>query len=85
MYRVRILKAATRDLAKLDESIGCRLVDHINWLVENFDNIKPEVLSGSLSEFYKLRASDYRVIYEILQGERIIVIHQVGHYKEICR
>jgi mRNA-degrading endonuclease RelE of RelBE toxin-antitoxin system len=30
MYRVQLLKEATRDLAKLDKSIGRRIVDRIN-------------------------------------------------------
>ena len=85
MYRVRILKAATRDLAKLDKPTGRRIVERINWLAENVDNIKLEALSGDLAEFYKLRVGNYRVIYEIFQDEQIILIHQIGHRREIYR
>lgn len=85
MYRVRILKAATRDLAKLDKPTGRRIVERINWLAENVDNIKLEALSGDLAEFYKLRVGNYRVIYEIFQDEKIILIHQIGHRREIYR
>jgi mRNA interferase RelE/StbE len=85
VYRVRILKAATRDLAKLDKPTGRRIVERINWLAENVDNIKLEALSGDLAEFYKLRVGNYRVIYEIFQDEQIILIHQIGHRREIYR
>jgi mRNA interferase RelE/StbE len=85
MYRVQLLKEATRDLAKLDKPVGRRIVDRINWLAENLDDIKPETLSGDLSEFYKLRVGSYRVIYEILRDEQMIVIHQIGHRREIYR
>jgi mRNA interferase RelE/StbE len=85
VYRVRVLKAATRDLAKLDKPTGRRIVEHINWLAENVDDIKLEALSGDLAEFYKLRVGDYRVIYEIFQDEQIILIHQIGHRREIYR
>lgn len=85
MYHVRILKAATRDLAKLDKPTGHRIVERINWLAENVDNIKLEALSGDLAEFYKLRVGNYRVIYEIFQDEQIILIHQIGHRREIYR
>jgi mRNA interferase RelE/StbE len=85
VYRVRVLKAATRDLAKLDKPTGRRIVERINWLAENMDDIKLEALSGDLAKFYKLRVGNYRVIYEIFQDEQIILIHQIGHRREIYR
>jgi mRNA interferase RelE/StbE len=34
---------------------------------------------------YKFRIGDYRVVYEILYAEKMIVIHQIGHRSEIYR
>jgi mRNA-degrading endonuclease RelE of RelBE toxin-antitoxin system len=39
----------------------------------------------AIDGFYKLRVGDYRVIYEILYDEQTIVIHAVGHRKDIYR
>ena len=55
-----------RELARLDKSIGRRIVARIAWLATNLDAIKPEALTGDLAGFYKLRMGDYRVIDEIL-------------------
>ena len=85
MYRVRILKSATRELAKLDKPVGRRIVERINWLAANLDKISPEPLKGDLAGLYKFRVGDYRVIYEILHEERTIVIHAIGHRREIYR
>lgn len=85
MYRLRILKAATRELARLDKPIGRRIAKRINWLAENLDDIRPEPLTGTLSGLYKLRVGDYRIIYEILHREQIVVIHEIGHRREIYR
>ena len=85
MYRLRILDAAIRDLMRLDKSVAQRIVKRINWLAENLDNIKPEPLTGDLTGFYKFRVGDYRVLYEILQDEQILVIHQIGHRREVYR
>jgi mRNA interferase RelE/StbE len=85
MYQIRILDAATRDLAKLDAAIARRIVNRVRWLAENMDEIKPEALSGTLAGFYKLRAGDYRVVYEIIHSEQMIVVHLVGHRREIYR
>lgn len=85
MYRIRILDAATRALVQLDKSVGRHIVERINWLAANLDDIRPEALTGELSWLYKLRVSDYRVLYEILHTERVIVIHSIGHRREIYR
>jgi mRNA interferase RelE/StbE len=83
VYQVRILAQATRDLAKLDTAVARRIVSRIRWLAENLDEIQPEALRGNLAGLYKLRAGDYRVVYEILHSEQVIVIHAVGHRREI--
>jgi mRNA interferase RelE/StbE len=85
MYGLRILDAATRELAALDRPVASRIAKRLQWLAENIEAIKPLPLSGELSNFYKLRIGDYRVIYEILSPEQILVIHAIGHRREIYR
>jgi len=85
VYRVRILDAATRELARLDKPLGRRIVERITWLATNLDAIRPEALTGELAGFYKLRVGDYRVIYEILHAEQTVLIHAIGHRREIYR
>ena len=83
MYRTRILNAAAHDLSQLDKQVGRRVVKRLNWLVENLDEIKLEALTGDLAGFYKLRVGDYRVLYEILHEEQLIIVHAIGHRREI--
>ena len=85
MYRIRILDAAARELARLDKPVGQRIVERIHWLVASLDAIKPEVLTGDLTGLHKLRVGDYRVIYEILHQEQVIVIHAIGHRRDVYR
>ena len=85
MYRIHILDAAARELARLDKPVGRRVVKRIRWLAANLDDLTPESLTGDLAGFYKLRAGDYRVLYEILHEEQTIVIHQIGHRREVYR
>jgi mRNA interferase RelE/StbE len=65
MYHIRILDEAARDLAKLDRSVGRRIVNRIRWLAANIESIRLEPLTGDLMGLYKLRVGDYRVLYEI--------------------
>jgi mRNA interferase RelE/StbE len=85
MYQIRILDAAARDLGRLDSAVARRIVNRIRWLAENLDDVKPEALTGDLSGLYKLRVGDHRVVYEILHSEHVIVIHLIGHRREIYR
>ena len=85
MYHIHILDAATRELARLDKPVGRRVVERIRWLAANLDDLNPETLTGDLAGFYKLRVGDYRVLYEILHDEQTIVIHKIGHRREVYR
>jgi len=85
MYRIRILDAATRELARLDKPVGRRVIGRIRWLAVNLDDLNPEPLTGDLAGFYKLRVGDYRVLYEVLYDEQTIVIHKIGHRREVYR
>ncbi len=47
--------------------------------------IRPEPLHGDLAGLFKFRVGDYRAVYEPLHGERLLVIHFVGHRREVYR
>ena len=85
MYKIRILDSAKKELAKLSKPIAQKVVKRIRWLGENLEHINPTPLKGQMSDFYKLRTGDYRVLYEILHDEKEVVIHLIGHRKNIYR
>jgi len=74
---------ALADLEKLSQDLRQRIVNKIDWLAENFEQIKPQPLSNNLSGFFKLRVGDYRVIYEVNPTEQTIIIDRVGHRSQI--
>jgi mRNA interferase RelE/StbE len=84
-FRTRLLETAVRDLARLDKPEARRIVRRINWLASNVDTIRPEALGGDLAGFFKLRVGDYRVIYEVLGAEQVLLVHAIGHRREIYR
>jgi mRNA interferase RelE/StbE len=85
MYDLQILEAAENDLARLDTSIARRIVKRVQWLAEHLDELKPEPLTATLLGFFKLRVGDYRIIYRIIANENLIVVHRIGHRREIYR
>ena len=85
MYSIRLLKPASKELEKIDRSAGKRIADRIQWLSENLDSTKFYPLKGELKGLYRIREGSYRIIFEILKTERVIIIHSVGHRREIYR
>jgi len=85
VYTIRILKPASRELQKLDRSIAKRVADRIQWLSENVDSTKLFPLKGELKGLYKVREGSYRIIFEILKSEPMIIIHAIGHRRDIYK
>lgn len=79
------MKEAIRDLEKLDKEIARRIFKKINRLAENAETIKPKGLRSNLAGFAKLREGDYRIIYEIINAEEVIIIHFIGHRSEVYK
>lgn len=85
MHRIRILKAAANELSRLDKTVSRRIVQRVNWLAANLGRVRLEQLTGDLAGLYKLRVGDYRVVYEVLDEEQALVIHMIGHRRDIYR
>lgn len=84
-YAIQSTKRASDELEQLDTSIARRIVPRLRWLSENLDSINPQALTGDLAGLYKFRVGEYRVVYEILRDRRIIVIHGIGHRRDIYK
>jgi len=52
---------------------------------EHFEEITPEPLKGDLAGFFKYREGDYRILYQPLPKEKVILIHEIGHRRDIYR
>ena len=86
MYEVEFTAEAEDDLARLSKSIAQQVLKKLHWLVENFEVITPEPLTGQWQGLFKLRAGDYRVLYTFSSTERsVIVVHLVKHRREVYK
>jgi len=84
-YNLHISQAALQELQDLDRNVCQRLIKKIRWLAANADSIRPEMLKGDLSSFFKLRDGDYRIIYQRIEAKHIILIHAVGNRRDVYR
>lgn len=84
-YEVRLLDAAVRDLKRLDPAVARRIADRLGWLSQNVADVPAQALRGELLGLLKFRVGDYRVIFEPLRDERVLIVHAVGHRREVYR
>ncbi len=82
---LRFLSSAFAELSALDSREIRRIVRRLARFADNFDDMRPERLAGALSDLYKFRVGDYRVLYQLFEDGDAILIHQIGHRREIYR
>jgi len=82
-YKVEFTAQATDDLTRLDRTVAQRIIQKIGWFSENLQELVPEPLGGALKGLFKLRVGDYRAIYSLNQQQRLIVVHLIGHRRDI--
>ena len=77
-YKLKFLPSALREWKKLDNSIQSKLKKKLSERLE-----KPHVPSSKLTGFenhykIKLRASGYRLVYEVIDNELFVLVIAVG-------
>lgn len=85
MYELAFHPNVAKDLRGLDKSIRQRILSRIEWLADHAEEIRHEPLTAQWAGMYRLRIGDYRVIYDLEQEQRRIIIYAVGHRREIYK
>ena len=84
MYRVFLERAAEKDLARLSSEVHDRVIIAIRGLANDPRPPGCRKLSGSKHD-WRIRVSDYRVVYEIADEIRIVRVNRVRHRREVYR
>ena len=83
-YKIQIDNKVIKDLRKIDKVWQQRILTKIKTtLVENPYSGKK--LVGDLSNFYRLRVGDYRIIYEIFDNIITVEVIKISHRRDIYR
>ena len=83
-YRVEVNRRAERDLEGLIPRVRRRAYDLIRALSSEPRPPQCRKLSGS-NNSYRLRVNDYRILYEVLDRERLVTVYEVGHRRDVYR
>ena len=79
-FKVLLHPKAAKELQKTEKHIQTRIIESAKQLCEYPDKIGKPLKQ---SDFWSLRVGDYRVIYEIDQNRRQVVILFVGHRSKV--
>lgn len=82
-YSVKVKASAAKALARIAQPHRLRLITAIDSLKDNPH--QGTLLKGDLSGLRRIRVGDYRVIYEVNEGELVVLVVTVGHRREVYR
>ena len=84
MYRVLPERTAEKDLTRLSSEINDHVIAAIQALATNPPLPGCRKLAGSKHD-WRIRVSDYRVIYEIADAIRIVRVNRVRDRRDVYR
>ena len=82
-YEILIERSAQRSLSKIPPTDQDRIIDAIHKLQSNPRPAGVQKLGGR--EAWRIRVGDYRIIYEINDEARNILVVTLGHRREVYR
>lgn len=82
-YRVEVQSSAQRDLDRLSGSLFERIAEKLQALTTEPRPAGSQKLTGVKA--YRVRVGDYRIIYNVNDDERRVIVTRVRHRREVYR
>ena len=83
-YRIDFKPSAEKSLAKLPTGLQKRIVRAVELLAETSRPLGVVKMAGD-ENLWRIRAGDFRVVYEIHDSVLLVMVLRVGHRREIYR
>lgn len=84
MYRITLARSAEKELAHIPEPYFSALARKIDGLAKQPFPAGVKKIKGT-SQGWRVRAGDYRIIYEVDERSKTVNISAIGHRKEIYK
>src|SRR5712691_12050561 len=82
-YRVEVQRSAQRDLDRLSTTLFDRISTRLTALAQEPRPPGAEKLAGL--EAFRIRVGDYRVVYEVDDSARVVIVTRVRHRRDVYR
>ena len=83
-YSIKFRPSVEKSLKKLPQKELIRIKRKIDALGENLPDPATTKMKGN-NKFHKIRAGDYRIIYEIHDDTLAILVAKIGHRKDVYK
>jgi len=85
-FRYVYSESAKRDLKSLEKKIVLKIDSKLKDLVDGKPGLDiKKLVARNIFPVYRLRAGNYRVIFEVKKNELLIIIINAGHRKSIYK
>ena len=84
VYTIKFRPAVEKNLQTLPKKELIRIKRKIDALADNLPEPATTKMKGN-NNFHKIRAGDYRIIYEIHNDTLVILVVKIGHRKDIYK
>lgn len=85
MYQITFKQSANKELQQIPKPVIGKIVQAIEGLEAEPRPVGVKKLKGSDEDLYRIRVSDYRIIYAISDTIKIVNIRKIGHRKDIYK
>ena len=83
-YAIEFVPSARRELRKLPREVQLKLKERIDSLSSDPRPRGSKKLKGS-DELWRVRVSDYRIVYEVRDKVLLVLVVRVAHRREVYR
>jgi mRNA interferase RelE/StbE len=86
-WKIEFEPAARKELEKLDRAVARRIMKFLYQRVGRLDDPRGigERLQGTLSDFWKYRVGDYRLICSLEDDRLVVLVLRIGHRREVYK
>jgi mRNA interferase RelE/StbE len=86
-WKIEFERAAQKELERLDRPVAQRVMKFLYQRVGKLDDPRRigERLQGTLSEFWKYRVGDYRLICSLEDDRLVVLVLRIGHRREVYK
>jgi mRNA interferase RelE/StbE len=83
MYQIKLDKRVEKELDRIPEKIFDRIREVISALKDNPRPLGVKKLTNQ--EHWRIRVGEYRILYEIDDGEKLITIFRIKHRRDVYK